>query len=166
VIKNCITSFAIILLALLASSPSLAQRVSNRNHAEEGRTQAKQDLARGIYKLQIVQGVRTVIGHDCDSPSREEIYQSILKDKYQIELNVDYIGDVGDWDNEIDFANSYNEVSRPAIQSKFGADVLEKAYQQALNEFQENYAVRDEKCKQSQPNFEKNIRSLPKRQPK
>ena len=164
---NYVSRFlVIILLGSLGTAASFGQQDPRHVVLEKGRAVAGQDIKDGIYKLHVVDGARAVIGPEfCHFPTQDELYESVLKDQYKIDLIVDYIADVGDWDDVIEFANGYNGISRSAIQSKYGPDIFERAQQRAAHEFETKYRENDRKCKEWHEEVRKMLMSLPKTKP-
>jgi len=155
-----------LLLLFTGSSMSFAQQKSARSaDFERGRADAAADLKNGVYKLNVIQGDRRIIGPSCDFPSRDDLYESILKEKYKIDVRTVFIADVGNWDADIDYANGYNMVSMAAIKSRYGTEIFTQATEQAAKEFESKYGEKERKCQQWSEEFRKNIMSLPKKQP-
>ena len=164
---NRTLTIRILLILIATASISFAYQSREQNpDFQRGRAEASADLKNGVYKLRVYadQG-RLIVGRDCDYPSRENIYESILRDKYKIDVQNVPIGDIGPWDHDVDNADGYNSVSRVAIKRKFGEEVFIQAERQAQTEFEKKYGENERKCQRSEEEFRQRIRSLPKRQP-
>lgn len=109
---------------LLFASSAPGQRYSQKAY-EAGRADAEKDIRANILAIERF-GLPAVWDRE---------YSQILKEKYHVQVrpvagcvvNADIIG----------HAKGYNEVSRPEIERRFGADVFEKAQKEAAKLHQE-----------------------------
>jgi hypothetical protein len=157
------SSIRILLTALLfllgSSSVALAQR--GNADFDKGRADAAADLSQGIYMVNFFHGDDARMGPDCDFPSLDDVYQSILQERYKIEIRSVAVSDPGDLDFIRDYANGYNSVSKPAIKSIYGDAFFVQAIGEAKSEFELKYAAKEHKCRLWGEEFRKNVKSLP-----
>ncbi|HKP37831.1 MAG TPA: hypothetical protein VJT71_13320 [Pyrinomonadaceae bacterium] len=141
-------SIRVVLTALLfllgSSSVSFAQR--GNADFDRGRADAAADLNRGIYKVNFFHDDGVSMRPDCDFPSLDEVYQSILQERYKIEIRSVAVSDPGDLDVIRDYANGYNSVSKPVIKSIYGDAFFVQATGEAKTEFEIRHAAQQRKC--------------------
>lgn len=145
-------------LILLASS-SYAQKLKGRGESyQKGKTEAAQDIKKNVY---IVKGWGLALSNLYPWPSREEVYESILQEKYKITFEL-----VGGCvvDNETaDYVDGYDAVAIAAIESRWGKGLLESVRRQSNAEYEQKYG---DKEREYNKNFVDAIKSLPKKDPK
>ena len=131
------TTFAIVLVSLtfLCVSNSSAQTIHRRsNDYRKGKIEATQDIKRNIY---IVKGYGLPFFNDYPWPSPEDIYQAILKEKYNITIKL--IGGCVVDDKTRDYIVGYDDVSIAAMESKWGKGILDAVREQANAEYNQKY---------------------------
>jgi hypothetical protein len=124
------------LLIFVSSSASLAQeRVSYR---EKGKVEAAENIRKEIYFIK-AWGLSSSNFHTW--PTRDDIYESILKDTYQISFQ--WVGGCLVDEETSDYVSGYNEVSKAGIEAKYGNGILEKIRQQAEVEYESKYGEKE-----------------------
>src|SRR6185503_4298003 len=157
-------SIKILLTALLfllgSSSVSLAQR--GNADFDRGQADAAADLNKGVYKVNFFHGFEARMRPDCDCPSLDEVYQSILQERYEIAIRSVAVSDPQDLNIARDYANGYTSVSKPAIKSIYGDAFFVQAIAEAKTEFETRYAAKERKRQAWPEEFQKNGKSLPR----
>jgi hypothetical protein len=156
---NTLSKLAITLgFVFMFASATLAQESHVRGAAyDKGKIEAYQDLKDGLY---ILKGWGLAWPKIYPWPLPHEIYESILSDKYHITFK-SVGGCVVDDDTE-DYVDGYNEVSKAAIESKWGKGLLDTVRQQANVEYENKYAERQ---REYDKQFQDARKSLPKKKP-
>jgi len=147
-----------LLFLLVSSSVALAQR--GNADFDRGRADATADLNRGVYKVNFFQGFDARMRSDCDCPSLDDIYQSILQERYEIAIRSVAVSDPEDLNIARDYANGYNSVSKPAIKSIYGDAFFVQVIAEARTEFETRYAAKERKRQAWPEEFQKNVKSL------
>jgi hypothetical protein len=149
----------VITLALLIffSNPfSHAQEKGSRGESyEKGKLEAAENIKKEIYVIK-VWGLSESNFHFW--PTRGDIYQSILKEKYKISF--EWVGGCMVDEETSDYADGYNEVSEAGIEAKYGKGILEKVRRRAEAEYENKYG---EKEREYDRKFKEGLKSLPKR---
>jgi hypothetical protein len=130
-------TFAIVLVlsTFLCVSNSSAQTIHRRSSDyRKGKIDATQDIKRNIY---VVKGYGLPFFNNYPWPSPEDIYQSILKEKYNITIKL--IGGCVVDDKTRDYIVGYDDVSIAAMESKWGTGLLDTVREQANVEYHEKY---------------------------
>jgi hypothetical protein len=110
------------LLIFVSTSLSFAQEKSARGESyEKGKVEAAENIKKEIY-------VMKAWGLPSSSifpwPTREEMYESALKEKYKISF--EWVGGCMVDEETFDYADGYNEVSVAGIEAKYGKGNLRK----------------------------------------
>lgn len=153
------SSERIITLALLmvVNNP-LAFSQGKKAHGEsyeKGRAEAAENIRREVYVIK-AWGLSPSNIHPW--PTREDIYQAILKAKYKV--SVEWVGGCVVDEETSDYADGYNEVSLAGIEAEYGKGILGKVRRQAEAEYETRYGGREREYNRK---FGEALRSLPKR---
>jgi len=152
---------AIVFLSLLLSGVTTAfaqGRQTLKKSYQTGRNEALTDIAQNKYRLKSWGLSETKLWFEGTSwPTRDEIYQSILKENYSITFDL-VAACLIDPATEA-YARGYNDVANTAIDAKYGKGLLEKVRQLANQEFELKYSAQE---RARYLKFQETLRSLPK----
>ena len=136
------TMLKIITLALLVavSTPlSFAQGTKPRGKSYEmGRAAAAEDIKQGIY---VIQTAGMLMPNNYPWPTRGDIYESILKEKYKVSL-VAVAGCTMETE-EGEYMDGYNEVARAGIEAEYGKGFWGEVRRQAEAEYEAKYGAKE-----------------------
>jgi hypothetical protein len=94
-------------------------------------------------------------------PSAEEIYNSMLKDKYQITF--EWIGGCIVDEETAEYANGFNQMMTAGVETKYGIGILEKVRKQAEAEYESKYGEKQREFDRKFKDGLKSLKPLPKR---
>jgi hypothetical protein len=142
------------LLLLFSNTFCFAQerRVRGERY-EEGKAAAAEDVGQGRYVIK-VWGLPSANLYPW--PSREDIYQTILKETYKVSL--EWVGGCVVDEVTSDYADGYNEVATAGIKARYGKGVFEKARRRADAEYEKKYGARQ---REQDKKFNEGLMSLP-----
>jgi tetratricopeptide (TPR) repeat protein len=132
----------ILTLALLVvvNAPLLfAQEASPRSESyENGRVAAAEDLKRGMH---VIQTAGMLMPNNYPWPTREDIYESILEEKYQISFM--RVAGCTMETEEAEYMDGYNEASLAGIEAIYGKGIWGKVRRQAGAEYEAKYGEKE-----------------------
>ena len=121
---------------LLSCSQVLAQDQSSGDiEHERGRNEASSDVKQGVFVIKAWGLVRTRIG---SIPSNDDVYESMLWEKYKIRYET--VGGCLVDDDTLRYVAGYNAVSIPGIEARYGRGILTKVKKEAEAEYELKYA--------------------------
>jgi hypothetical protein len=163
--KTSRTFWIIALLLLIGLAASAQEQKSHSKSYEQGKLDARAAVQEGIYVIKTWGLVAPSIGGTvCGSfPSRDNFYESILKEEYGISYEAS-AGCIVSQD-EVDYFTGYNDETRAAVAGKYGSGFLGKVRRQADEKFDHKYGEQEKACQKEQADFLKALKSLPARQP-
>ena len=147
-IKRTIFILAVLLLACVSIS-------AQQSPDERGRSEAAQDVAEGKF---VIKGWGLLEFKVNDIPTRTEVYEGLLLRKYKISF--EWVAGCLIPDELLSYVTAYNEVSKAAIEAKFGKDVFEKTRKEADAEYEVKYA---QKAREWDRQFKEALQKLPKK---
>jgi hypothetical protein len=153
--RNMRKVIALTLLVIFSAPLSFAQEKSPRKESyEKGKVEAAENIEKEIY---VIKAWGLPSSSIFPWPTRDEMYQSILKEKYRISF--EWVGGCMVDEETSDYADGYNEVSLAGIEAKYGKGILEKVRQQAETEHESKYG---EKEREYSRKFQEGIKTIPK----
>jgi len=150
-------AIALILLSFVSVSHSAQTRIRRSQSHQKGRIEATQDIKHNVYT---VKGYGLPFFNDYSWPSREEIYQSILKEKYNITIKL--IGGCVVDNKTRDYIIGYDDVSIAAIESRWGKGILDSVREQANADYDQKYG---DMQREYDKKLLEGLKSLPKKNP-
>jgi hypothetical protein len=155
-VKNMMRIITLVLLIVVNSPMSLAQEKKPYGESyERGKVEAADNIEKEIYVIK-VWGLPSSTFYAW--PSREDIYQSILKEKYKVSF--EWVGGCLVDEETSDYADGYNIVSLAGIEAKYGKGILAYVRKLAEAEYEIKYG---EKEREYDKRFKAALKSLPKR---
>jgi hypothetical protein len=153
-VRNMVKVITLALLIFFSITFSFAQEKRPRRESyERGKVEAAENIKKEIY---IIKAWGLPPSNFYPWPIREDIYQSILMEKYKISF--EWVGGCMVDEETSDYADGYNEVSLAGIETKYEKGILEKVRQQAEAEYQNKYG---EKEREYDKKFKERLKSLP-----
>jgi tetratricopeptide (TPR) repeat protein len=132
----------IITLALLVvvNAPlSFTQETMPRGESyKKGRAAAAEDIKKGIY---VIQTYGMFLPNNYPWPTRGDIYESILKEKYKVSFA--RVAGCTMETEEGEYADGYNEAARAGIEARYGKGIWAKVRRQAEAEYRAKYGEKE-----------------------
>lgn len=154
--KRLSESTLLIVIVMLLGCVSIRAQQTALSSSERGRSEAARDVQNEKFVIKAWGLAEFRIN---DIPSRTEVYESLLLSRYKIRF--EWVAGCVIDDETLSYATAYNEVSKAAIEAKFGKDILDKVRKDADKEYEaKGYA---DKARQFEQKLRDAVQTLPKK---